>query len=66
MNSERTFKTIAIVGAVFLLNGFVFATISMTLLPNSLWGVVVGCFGTGLLLLFVGLVKRKKLNIEAG
>lgn len=66
MNSERKLKTMAIVGAVLLLNGVVFTIISMTTLPNPLWGVVIGFFSAGLPLLLFGLVKLKKLNNEAG
>ena len=49
-----------ITGIVLAINGFIFLLIGLTTDTDSFWGLAAGCVGSGVALLIVGMLHRKK------
>ncbi|RUR39190.1 hypothetical protein ELY25_05995 [Vreelandella populi] len=65
MRANPDWKPLAIVGAVLLMNGFVFLLITLSAPGGALWGAALGCLTAGIPLLLTGCIKRarfEKLN----
>ena len=63
MNPEKTLKPMVITGSVLLLSGLIFLLTALSMQSNVLWGPAIGCLGSGVPLLIVGLVQNKKVNV---
>ena len=49
-----------ITGIVLAINGFIFLLIDLITDTGSFWGLAAGCIGSGVALLIVGMLHRKK------
>ncbi|MDC1085254.1 hypothetical protein OAS97_11040 [Pseudomonadales bacterium] len=60
MNYNKTWKPLIITGFVLAINGLIFLLIGQTTDTDSFWGLAAGCVGSGVALLIVGMLHRKK------
>ncbi|MBT7539669.1 hypothetical protein N9435_07060 [Pseudomonadales bacterium] len=60
MNYNKTWKPLIITGFVLAINGLIFLLIGQTTDTDSFWGLAAGCAGSGVALLIVGMLHRKK------
>ncbi|MDA7754488.1 hypothetical protein N8933_05710 [Pseudomonadales bacterium] len=60
MNYNKTWKPLIITGFVLAINGLIFLLIGQTTDTDSFWGLTAGCVGSGVALLIVGMLHRKK------
>ncbi len=62
MKLEKSWKTLVIVGSILLLNGLTLLSITLMLKSNIIFSSAIGCLGSGLPLLVIGLIRNKKIS----
>jgi len=66
MSPEKSWKPLTITGLILILNGLIFSIISFTLQNNTFLGLAIGCLGSGVPLLIIGLLQRQGVKRKVG